>query len=132
MDLIHNGKKRGNCMKKFMSIVLVVVMMLSLVACSKQLSGTYQAEFDIKIMKYTASYTFKGDKVEITKKTNVFGVVDTTSFEGTYEIIENEDGSMEITISLKTEDDQIKSGTFSFEEGEGYIKIGKSELQKVS
>ncbi len=118
-------------MKKLMCAVLVVVVMLSLVACSKQLSGTDQAEFDIKIMKYTASYTFKGDKVEITKKTNVFGMVDTTSFEGTYEIIENEDGSMEIVISLETEDDQIKSGTFTFEEGEGYIKIGKSELQKV-
>ena len=55
-------------MKKLMCVVLVVVMMLSLVACGKKLSGTYEAEFDIKIMKYTASYAFSGSKVEITKQ----------------------------------------------------------------
>ena len=115
-------------MKKLLCVALVVVMMLSLVACSKKLSGTYEAEFDIKVMKYTASYTFSGNKVEIVKKTTVFGVVDSVTFEGTYEITENDDGTMEITINLETEDDHIKSGTYTFEEGEDYIKIGSSKL----
>ena len=72
-------------MKKLLCVALVVVMMLSLVACSKKLSGTY-------------------------------------------EITENDDGTMEITINLETEDDHIKSGTYTFEEGEDYIKIGPSKL----
>jgi major membrane immunogen (membrane-anchored lipoprotein) len=117
-------------MKKVLCAVLVVVMMLSLVACGKTLKGAYEAEIDLAILKYTATYEFSGSKVEITKKTTVLGNVNTATFEGKYEIIENDDGSMEITITLETEDDQIKSGTYTFAEGEDYIKIGGIQYNK--
>ena len=117
-------------MKKALCVVLVVVMMLSLVACGKTLKGTYEAEIDAIVMKYTSTYEFSGSKVEITKKTTVFGTVNTSTFEGKYEITENEDGTMEITISLETEDDEIKSGTYTFEEGEDYIKIAGIQYTK--
>ena len=110
-------------MKKLMCVVLVVVMMLSLVACGKKLSGTYEAEIDVVLLKYTATYEFSGSKVTAVKKTTVFGTVNTVTLEGTYEIAENDDGSMEITLNFETSDDHIKSGTFTFEEGEDYIKI---------
>ncbi|MBO7184802.1 MAG: hypothetical protein J6V34_03270 [Oscillospiraceae bacterium] len=110
-------------MKKLMCVVLVVVMMLSLVACGKKLSGTYEAEIDVVLLKYTATYEFSGSKVTAIKKTTVFGSVNTVTLEGTYEIAENDDGSMEITLNFETSDDHIKSGTFTFEEGEDYIKI---------
>ena len=117
-------------MKKVLCAVLVVVLMLSLVACGKTLKGAYEAEIDLAILKYTATYEFSGSKVEITKKTTVFGNVNTDTFEGKYEITENNDGSMEITITLETEDDQIKSGTYTFEEGEDYIKIAGIQYNK--
>ena len=117
-------------MKKLLCVVLVVVMVLSLVACGKTLKGTYEAEVDLFVAKYTATYEFSGSKVEITKKTNVFGSVNTAVFEGKYEIAENDDGSMEITITLESEDDEIKSGTYTFEEGENYIKIAGIQYDK--
>lgn len=117
-------------MKKILCAVLVVVMMLSLVACGKTLKGAYEAEVDLAVLKYTATYEFSGSKVEITKKTTVFGSVNTDTFSGKYEIAENDDGSMEITITLDSEDDEIKSGTYTFEEGENYIKIGGIQYNK--
>ena len=117
-------------MKKLLCAVLVVVMVLSLTACGKKLKGTYEAEIDAFVLKYTATYEFSGSKVEITKKTTVLGNVNTATFEGKYEITENDDGSMEITISLESEDDQIKSGTYTFEEGEDYIKIAGIQYNK--
>ena len=55
-------------MKKLLCAVLVVVMVLSLAACGKKLKGTYEAEIDAFVLKYTATYEFSGSKVEITKK----------------------------------------------------------------
>ena len=121
-------------MKKSIRILAVVLALTAilcvLASCGKTISGTYEAEVDALIMKYTATYEFSGSKVNITKKTTLLGSVSTAEFKGTYEITENDDGSMEITIELETEDDQIKSGTFAFEEGEDYIKIGLVKYNK--
>ena len=121
-------------MKKSIRILAVVLALTAilcvLASCGKTISGTYEAEVDALIMKYTATYEFSGSKVNITKKTTLLGSVSTAEFKGTYEIAENDDGSMEITIELETEDDQIKSGTFAFEEGEDYIKIGLVKYNK--
>ena len=118
-------------MKKLLCAILVVVMMLSLVACSKKLSGAYEAEIDIIVMKYTATYEFSGSKVTAVKKTTtILGTVDTVTLEGKYEIAENSDGSMEITLNFETADDEIKSGTYTFEEGENYIKIAGIQYNK--
>ena len=50
-------------MKKLLCAVLVVVMVLSLAACGKTLKGTYEAEIDAFVLKYTATYEFSGSKV---------------------------------------------------------------------
>ena len=42
-----------------------------------------------------------------------------------------EDGKMEITFTYEADDDTVKSGTYSFEEGEDYIKIGGAQYKKV-
>ena len=122
-------------MKKFARVLALVMAMallcLTFAACSKTLSGKYEAEINYGLGKYTASYEFSGNKVEITKKsTTILGTVDTLTLNGTYEITETDDG-MEITIELEDDDDQIKSGTFTFEEGEDYIKIGLAKYEKV-
>ena len=118
-------------MKKLLCVVLVVVMMLSMVACAKKLKGTYEAEIDIVVMKYTATYEFSGSKVTAIKKTTtILGTVDTITLEGTYELAENDDGTMEITLNFETKDDQIQSGTFTFAEGEDYIKIAGVQYNK--
>ena len=117
---------------RIIAIAMVAVMLcLSLASCGKKISGKYEAEIDVLLASYTATYDFSGSKVEITKKTTVFGSVNTNTIEGKYEIAELDDGSMEITITLESDDDDIKSGTFTFEEGEGYIKIGGIQYNKV-
>ena len=117
---------------RVMALVLALTAVLFVFAsCGKTLSGTYSAEFDIAVLKYTATYEFKGSKVTATKVTNpLIGDSKTTTLEGTYEIIENDDGSMDIKLSFETTDSEIKSGTFDFEEGEDYIKIGLVKYTK--
>ena len=116
-------------MKKTVRILAVVmaVLMVTLVlaSCGKTLKGDYSAEVDVVVLKYTATYEFSGKNVTVTKVVNpLIGDSKTSTIEGTYEIIENDDGSMDIKFEFKTDDDHIKSGTFDFEEGEDYIKIG--------
>ena len=123
-------------MKKSIRILAVVMalLMVTLVfaSCGKTLKGAYKAEIGLGgLAGYTASYTFSGKKVEISKTATVLGSSKTTTLEGTYEIAEKDDGTMEITITLDSEDDDIKSGTFTFEEGENYIKIGLVKYEKV-
>ncbi len=116
-------------MKKTVRILAVVmaVLMVTLVlaSCGKTLKGAYSAEVDVVVLKYTATYEFSGKNVTVTKVVNpLIGDTKTSTIEGTYEIIENDDGTMDIKFEFKTDDDHIKSGTFDFEEGEDYIKIG--------
>ena len=122
-------------MKKSIRIMAVVMalLMVTLVfaSCGKTLKGTYKAEVGGALIGYTATYTFSGSKVEITKTGTLAGMSNTTTMTGTYEITEKDDGSMEITITLDSEDDDIKSGTFTFEQGEDYIKIGLVQYNKV-
>lgn len=108
-------------MKKLLCAVLVVVMVLSLVACGNKLKGTYKTE---EVFGSYVSYTFDGSKVTV--KTYVLGTK-ALEFEGTYEI--NKDGD-EITITYgdAEETDDVISGTQTFEKGDGYIKIGTTKL----
>lgn len=111
---------------KILAFALVAVMLcMSLVACGKKLSGTYEAKVGGDLLGYTATYDFSGSKVEITKKATVVGTSNSTTFEGKYEIKDDE-----ITITLDSEDDDIKSGTFTFAETDDGIKIGIVEYKK--
>lgn len=123
-------------MKKSIRIMAVVMalLMVTLVfaSCGKTIKGTYKAEIGLGgLAGYTATYEFSGKKVEISKTATLLGQSTTTNFEGTYEITEKDDGTMEITITLETSDDDIKSGTYTFEQGEDYIKIGLVQYNKV-
>ena len=122
-------------MKKSMRILALVLALSALVfvfaACGKTISGTYSAEVDVVVLKYTATYEFSGNKVTATKVTNpLIGDSITVELKGTYEIIENDDGSMDIKLEFETSDDHIKGGTFDFEEGDDYIKIGLVKYNK--
>ena len=110
---------------RIMAIVMVALMLcLSLTSCfGKKLSGTYKAEVDLLLAKATYEYTFKGKNVTLVVTKGTFATSeDKDTYEGTYEINELDNGDMEITFNF--EDEDANSGTVSFEEGEGYIKIG--------
>lgn len=116
---------------KILALALVAVMMcMALVSCGKKLSGEYEAlDVDLGIYKANVTYKFEGNKYEkTTKQENILGQIDTKTVEGTYEIVTNDDDKMEITL---TEKDAEEGETFTFEEGEGYIKIGLMKLNKV-
>lgn len=117
---------------RILSLLMILALCTAVLAsCAKTLSGTYEGEVDAVVLKYTATYEFSGNKVNITKKsTTILGTVNTVELSGTYEITENDDGSMEITFTLDGEDEQIKGGTYTFEEGEDYIKIGLAKYTK--
>ena len=127
---------KGDFIMKKSIRVLVVLMALLMVtvvfaSCAKTIKGTYSAEVDIAILKYTATYEFSGKNVTVTKVVNpLLGESKTYTIEGTYEIIENDDDTMDIKFEFKTEDEHIKSGTFDFEQGEDYIKIGIVKYNK--
>ena len=110
------------------SLALVAVMLIcTLASCSKIISGTYVAEIGGELAGYSASYTFSGKKVTVEKEATIVGFSNTVTLEGTYEIAENDDGDLTITLTFETEDDDVKSGTFPFSQGEEdgvkYIKI---------
>lgn len=122
-------------MKKSIRILAVVMALLMVTfvfaSCGKTIKGTYSAEVDVVVLKYTATYEFSGKNVTVTKVVNpLIGESKTYTIEGTYEIIENDDGTMDIKFEFKTEDEHIKSGTFDFEQGEDYIKIGIVKYNK--
>ena len=121
-------------MKKSIRIMAVVMalLMVTLVfaSCGKTLKGTYKAEVGGALIGYTATYTFSGSKVEITKTGTLAGMSNTTTMTGTYEITEKDDGSMEITFDVDGGNDEIKDGTYTFEETEDYIVIGKTKYYK--
>ena len=93
-------------MKKIISTILVCVLLLgcvfTLASCSKTVSGTYEGKIDIGLASYAVTYTFSGKKVTAVSKLTV-GVVVSEEAKGTYEITENEDGTMEITFDFEEE-----------------------------
>lgn len=112
---------------RIMAIAMVALMLcLSLTSCfGKKLSGTYEAEVDLFLVKATYEYTFKGKNVTLVVTKDAIGTSeDKNTYEGTYEITELDNGDMEITFNFENEGEGVKSGTVSFEEGEDYIKIG--------
>ena len=108
---------------KVLALALVVVMLcVSLVSCGKKLSGEYEAT----ILGSGVVLEFEGKKVTYTAK--VLGV-EAASVEGEYSIKGDE-----ITLSFGEDDKDAKklNGTFDFEEGDDYIKIGEfGKFEKV-
>lgn len=105
---------------KIVALVLVVALAcVALASCGKKLSGKYEDALGV------TTYEFKGNKVTIT----IDAVIAGTTFEGKYEIYE-EDGAEKIKFTFGDEDAKKYSGSFSFSEGDGYIKIGGVKYTK--
>ena len=91
---------------RVLAFALVAVMLVcTLASCGKKLSGEYVGEIEI------------------------LGQVNTETVEATYEIVENDDGTMEITFTTEV-DGKEESNTVTFEEGDGYIKLGGVQYNK--
>ena len=120
---------------KLLSMALVVVMLcLAFTACGKTLSGEYEAEINLGIVSYTATYEFNGNKVTITKDVDaIINDPEPVEFTGTYEITEEKDGDLKIKLTLDgdAQDEHIKAGTYSLEIEEDYIKIAGVKYDKV-
>ena len=115
-------------MKKIISTLLVCVLLLgcvfTLASCSKLLYGKY--ELDAVVGSVT--YDFKVTKVAVTFE--LLG--QETTVEGTFKITENEKGESQITFTFEDEEKAKEyAGTFSFEKGEDYVKIGGVQYKKV-
>jgi hypothetical protein len=122
-------------MKKFTKVIAVVLVLAALVcvfaSCGKKLSGKYSGELNLVVASYKVTYDFKGSNVEVTHTaSNFITGSKTTTVEGKYEITESDNG-MEITFTFENEDEVAKSATYSFEEGEGYIKINGVQYNVV-
>ncbi len=117
---------------RIIAVALVAVMLcLSLAACGKKLSGTYEPAATsggilggiADALNTGVEYTFKGSKVtiEVTLAGNV------TTFEGKYSIDDDK-----ITFEFEDEDAKTYAGTQTFEElDSGNIKIGGVEYKEV-
>ena len=119
---------------RILAVALALLMVTFVFAsCGKTIKGTYEAEIDGGLLgKYTATYEFSGNKVTVTRKTtNLLQQVETKTYNGTYEITENDDGTMEITFSFGEETDVLKNGTVTFEQGDGFIKLAGVKYEKV-
>ena len=119
-------------MKKIVSLTLVCVMLLCsvfvLASCGNKPSGKYESEGYQSVIKTGGVYEFSGSKVTYTLYA---GGVESYSTEGTYKVAENAAGELEIAFTYETEEDDAKSGTFSYEKGEDFIKISGIKYIKV-
>ena len=124
-------------MTRVVAVALVaVIMTMMLASCGNTLSGTYEAETEINPIlvktqiKYT--YEFKCKNVTLTTASTTGSTTTTKTQSGTYEI--NED-KITITWTQDVEtgedgDGTVKSGTYDFAKGDGYIVIGELKLSK--
>ena len=117
-------------LKAITLLLATITLVCALTSCAKRISGSYSAELEILSQSWEVTYTFKGSKVEAVSKTTFLGTITTNECNGKYEIVENEDGTFEITFDFEEENDLFKDGTYTFEEGENFIKIGGSTYTK--
>ena len=117
-------------LQKFVALIMVTALFcMSLVACGNKLSGTYSATGDLfGVAGSTTTYKFSGSKVTVNVSAEVFGFEKNNSYEGTYELIE-EEGKQYIVFTFG-EDGDSYDGKFSFAKTEAGIKISGVEYTK--
>lgn len=118
---------------KILTLTLIAVMLVcSLASCGKKVSsGSYEAEIEVLGQSWNVTYTFKGNKVEAVNKITLLGNVNSETAKGKYEIVENADGSMEITFKFEEENNSFKNKTVTYKEGDDYIELGGVKYTKV-
>ena len=96
----------------------------ALASCGTKISGTYEAEASAFGTGGKTTFEFSGSDVKMTVTVMLLGQEESKSFEGIYEVIEKEDGSLAITFDFgeKAEEADM-SGEIPLEIGEDYIKI---------
>lgn len=105
-------------MKKSVRILAVVMALLmvtlAFASCGKTLKGTYTAEV------FGSGVELEFDGKEVTISLKLLGA-EVGSSTGTYKIKDDQ-----ITLTFDSDNDKVEAynGTFDFEEGEDYIKIG--------
>ena len=110
---------------KILAVVMVIVMLsLTVVGCSKMIHGKYVAN----IGGLVTSYEFSG----LNKVTRVVGIGDLSSTdEGTYEIVKSTEDEDKLVIKFTFGDD---TETYSYSEGKEdgtkYIKIDGWKFEK--
>lgn len=120
-----------NTIIKIFALTLVVVLACAvLVSCGKTLSGEYTVSLgDTSIAGTKTTYKFSGKNVTITNVSGLVGFEKTTTFEGTYEITE-EDGKEYITFTFEDKEANEYNQKALFAETEDGIKINGIEFKK--
>jgi hypothetical protein len=112
-------------MKKFTKVIAIVLVLATLVcafaSCGKKIKGKYEAT----VFGTGTCLEFKGSKVMAQFK--VLGTYG-EAVEGKYEI---KDGKITLTFEGEDKNANALEGTFDFEEGEDYIKIGLVKYTKA-
>ena len=121
-------------MKKALRITAVAlldaILCVCFASCGKTISGKYKGEINIAVASYEVVYNFSGNNVTVTRQLkSILGNGDPVEVKGTYEITEGDTGT-QITFTYESDDEAVKGGTFDFEEGEDYIKIGGVKYTK--
>lgn len=112
-------------MKKITKVIAIVLVLATLVcafaSCGKKVSGKYEAT----VFGTGTCLEFKGSKVTVQfKLLGSYG----DAIEGKYQI---KDDQITLTFDGDDEDAEALEGTFDFEEGDDYIKIGSVKYTKV-
>ena len=115
-----------------LAALMVVISLCTLLASCGGISGTYVAQIGGDTIGSKTTFVFSGKKVSLTQSVSL-GTQTSSTIEGTYELIDNPDGTQSITFTFPddAEDAEDFSGTLAFEKGENYIKIAGLEFKKV-
>lgn len=126
-------------MKKFVRVLclaLVAVTLCATLASCGKVSGAYKAELDLWLAKGSVTYDFGAfGKVTMTLTGESLLGSETKTYEGKYEIIENDDDTMKIKFTFEDENDDTKKyggeHSFSIDKENDTIKIGLIEYKAV-
>lgn len=124
-------------MKRILSLVLAAVLLcgcvFALASCGNKPSGTYVGELDMGVAKAAVTYEFDGNNFKATVSGEALGGLvegEAQVTEGTYEIVEKDDGKLEIVFTFVVDGETEVAPAQSYEKGEDYIKIDGVTLTK--
>ena len=118
---------------RILAVFMVIAMLsVSLVSCSKMITGKYRANFFGVETTFEFGAFGKVTKTTVIPKT-IFTDEETVVKEGKYEIMEDNDDPSKLVIAFEFEGEERVTYSFSQGEmdGEKIIKISNIEFKKV-
>ena len=119
---------------RILAVAMIAVMLcLCLVSCGKTLSGEYAATLEAFGLETGKKMSFSGKNVTVSY---VVANHEVASVDGTY-TIEDEKITFDFVDEDQVENEDAKdflaglTGSVSFEEGDGYIKVGGVKYEKA-